>query len=113
LPILFDFEKPSTRDLQETIVNLAGMSRFILADISDPKSIPQELAVIVPQFRSVRVQPLLQSGYEPWAMYDHIKRYGWVLPLHIYSNQEKLLEDLKEQVIVPAESKARALGPHQ
>jgi len=113
LPILFNFEEPSTRDLQETIVTLAGLSRFILADISDPKSIPQELVVIVQQFPSVPVQPLLQSGYEPWAMYDHIKHYGWVLPLHIYSNQPKLLEDLKEHVIVPAESKARALGPHQ
>jgi hypothetical protein len=43
IPILFDFEKPSHRDLQETIVTLAGLSRFIIADISDPKSIPQEL----------------------------------------------------------------------
>ena len=46
-------------------------------------------------------------------MYDHIKRYGWVLPLHIYWNQKKLLKDFKEQVIVPAESKARTHGPHQ
>jgi hypothetical protein len=32
LPILFDFEKPSTRDTHETIVTLAGMVRFIIAD---------------------------------------------------------------------------------
>jgi uncharacterized protein YjbI with pentapeptide repeats len=104
VPILFDFEKPSTRDLEETIMTLAGLSRFILADISDPKSIPQELAVIVPQFPSVPVQPLLQSGYEPWSMYDHINRYGWVLPLHRYSNQQELLDGLRKQLILPADS---------
>ena len=32
LPILFDFEKPGTRDTHETIVTLAGMVRFIIAD---------------------------------------------------------------------------------
>jgi len=65
LPILFDFEKPSTRDTQETITTLAGMVRFVIADITDPKSIPQELASIVPDFPSVPVQPLLQTGYKP------------------------------------------------
>src|SRR5262249_38722416 len=69
LPILFDFAKPATRDTQETIVTLAGLARFIIADISDPKSIPQELGSIVPNLPSVPVQPLLETGYEPWGMY--------------------------------------------
>ena len=53
LPILFDFDKPGTRDRQETIVTLASLSRFVVADITDPKSIPQELASIVPTLPSV------------------------------------------------------------
>ena len=107
LPILFDFEKPSTRDTQETITTLAGMARFIIADITDPKSIPQELASIVPNLPSVPVQPLLQTGNEPWGMYDHIKRYHWVLPVVLYENQEALLTELEPKVIVPAEAKAK------
>lgn len=107
LPILFDFEKPSTRDTHETIVTLAGMARFIIADITDPKSIPQELASIVPNLPSVPVQPVLQTGYEPWGMYDHIRRYHWVLPLVLYENQEALLAELESKVIVPAEEKAK------
>jgi uncharacterized protein YjbI with pentapeptide repeats len=107
LPILFDFEKPSTRDTHETIVTLAGMARFIIADITDPKSIPQELAAIVPNLPSVPVQPLLQTGNEPWGMYDHIKRYPWVLPLVPYENQEALLTQLAPKVIAPAEKKAK------
>jgi uncharacterized protein YjbI with pentapeptide repeats len=107
LPIVFDFEKPSTRDTQETIVTLAGLARFIIADISDPKSIPQELASVVPTLPSVPVQPLLQDGYEPWGMYDHIKRFPWVLPLVKYENQQSLLRDLEPKVLGPAEAKAK------
>ena len=43
LPILFDFEKPRSRNTDETITLLARMARFVVADISDAKSVLQEL----------------------------------------------------------------------
>ena len=39
LPILFDFEKPSSRNFTETVRTLAHLSRFIIADLTDPSSI--------------------------------------------------------------------------
>jgi hypothetical protein len=41
LPILFDFDVPATRDITETVSLLARMARFIIADLTDPSSIPK------------------------------------------------------------------------
>jgi hypothetical protein len=58
LPILFDFEKPRSRNTDETITLIARMARFVVADISDAKSVLQELRAIVPDLPSVPVQPI-------------------------------------------------------
>lgn len=109
LPILFDFDKPATRDIHETVTTLARMARFVIADITDPKSIPQELVSIVEQLPSLPVQPILHEGSERWGMYDHIKRYPWVLAIHCYKDVDDLLNSLEEKVITPAEARAKEL----
>jgi len=109
VPVLFDFDKPRTRDTHETITLLARLARFIIADITEPRSIPQELVSIVEGLPSVPVQPLIESGSEPWGMYDHIRRYPWVLPIQQYRDLADLLVHLSERVIAPAEMKAREL----
>ena len=107
LPILFDFDVPATRDITETVSLLARMARFVVADITDAKSIPQELAVIVPDLPSVPVQPLLLEGSAEYGMFEHFARYPWVLETHRYPSSEQLIADLVERVIVPAEKYVR------
>jgi uncharacterized protein YjbI with pentapeptide repeats len=109
LPIMFDFEVPATRDITETVSLLARMARFIVADITDAKSIPQELAVIVPDLPSVPVQPLLLEGSAEYGMFEHFKRYPWVLETYRYASSERLIASLGERVIGPAENYARSV----
>jgi hypothetical protein len=112
LPILFDFEKPVSRDLTETISTLAHMARFVIADLTDVKSIPQELERIVPDLPSVPVQPILQASAREYGMFEHFKRYPWVLETYQYESLEEVIAALTEKVIGPAELKAKELvGP--
>jgi uncharacterized protein YjbI with pentapeptide repeats len=109
VPVLFDFDKPDNRDLTETVTTLARMARFIIADITDPMSIPLELHAIIPDL-AVPVQPLLKEGSTEFSMFRDLRRkYHWVLQVHIYRDTSDLLLLLGEKVIDPAEEKAREL----
>ena len=78
LPVLFDFEGPSSRDVTETIITLASLAKFVVADLSSPKSIPQELTQIIPNFPSLPVQPVIEKSQREYGMFEHFKRYPWV-----------------------------------
>jgi uncharacterized protein YjbI with pentapeptide repeats len=103
LPVVFDFQAPASRDLQETVSTLAHLARFIIADISDPRSIPQELASIVPQLPSVPVKPIICHGERPWGMYKSIARYPWVLELFEYRDFSDVTTAVETAIVKPAE----------
>jgi len=110
LPIVFDFDVPTNRNVTETVTTLARLACFIIADLTDPKSIPQELAFIVPDLPSVPVQPLLHARSKEYGMYEHFKSFPWVLPAYRYTTVDRLLASLREHVIEPAENRAKELA---
>ena len=75
LPILFDFDKSTNRSLTETVSTLAHLARFVIADITEAKSIPQELHKIVPGLPHLPVQPILLTGNTGYAMFEDFKYY--------------------------------------
>ena len=109
LPILFDFDVPATRGITETVSLLARMARFIIADLTDPSSIPKELEAIVPSL-ALPVQPLIEGSSLPYAMFKDYWKYEWVLPVYRYEGLEPLLATLAEKVIAPAEEKVKGLA---
>jgi Pentapeptide repeats (8 copies) len=108
VPILFDFDVPATRDITETVSLLARMARFIVADLTDPSSIPKELEAIVPHL-AVPVQPLLE-GERPYAMFQDYWKYDWVLPIQRYENVTSLIGTGATKFIEAAESKMNELA---
>lgn len=109
LPMLFDFDKPASRNLTETVSILAHMARFVIADISAAKSIPQELQKIVPNLPSVPVQPIIQSGMQVYGMFDDFFDHSSVLPLYEYGSKKSLLASLEKDVLLPAIEKANEI----
>jgi len=105
LPVFFAFEKPRTQATVETISRLARMSRFVIVDLTDAKSLLQELRSIVPNSPSVFVQPLLLGSQEEPGMWDFFRKLPWVLEPVRYTDQNAIIARLDEKVIAPAEAK--------
>lgn len=102
LPIVFDFDRPTDKDFTETIKTLAGISYFVIADVTNPKSSPLELQATVPDYQ-IPFVPIIQEGESPFAMMaDLQQKYSWVLPTKSYDSIETLMKALKPGIIDPA-----------
>lgn len=110
VPMMFDFDKPTQRDFTETIKTLAGLSRFIIADITNPKSSPLELQATMPDYM-IPFVPIIHEDEEPFSMFRDLKqKYGeWVLDVLEYDSASGLLEVLDQAVVRPALERADQL----
>jgi hypothetical protein len=109
VPIIFDFERASSRDFTETIKILAGLSLFVIVDITRPKSVPQELTAVVPDYQ-IPFVPIIQHGEKPYSMFENFKKYKWVLqPVLAYQTRRELLANFENLILAPAWAKHIAL----
>jgi uncharacterized protein YjbI with pentapeptide repeats len=104
LPMVFNFDKPETKNFTETVRLLAGLSRFVIADVTNPRSAPLELQATVPECM-VPFRPIIEEGEEPFAMLEDlwIQHRDWVFEPLYYSSLEALVAALDEKIIKPAE----------
>jgi hypothetical protein len=110
LPIVFNFDKPETKDFTETVRLLAGLSKFVIADVTNPKSTPLELQATVPEIM-VPFRPIIAEGEKPFAMLQDlwIKHRDWVFEPIYYSSLDKLVGALDKEIIEPAEDRFKEL----
>lgn len=110
VPILFDFEKPSDRDFTETVSTIGHLARFVIADLTDPRSVPQELQRLVPNLPSVPIQPIIQEGQSPYSMFPDFGAYLSVMPPLRYRDSAHLQAILRSSVIEPAKLKSEEIA---
>lgn len=110
LPMLFDFERPSHRNFTETIKILAGLSLFIIADITSPKSSPLELQALVPDFM-VPLVAIIQKDDKPFPMFQDLRQNHGdrVLDLLEYDSLENLMNVFEEAIVNQALNKANII----
>ena len=109
LPVVFDFDRPSDKDFTETIKTLAGISYFVIADVTNPKSSPLELQSTIPDYQ-IPFVPIIEEGESPFGMMaDLQKKYSWVLKTVTYDSLETLMKVLKPLIIDPAMRKRQEL----
>jgi uncharacterized protein YjbI with pentapeptide repeats len=106
VPMVFNFDKPETKDFTETVRLLANLSHFVIVDITNPRSAPLELRAVVPDYM-VPFAPILQEGEEPFAMFvDLQNKYDWVLkPVIEYPSVDRLIEVFEDEIVEPAKKK--------
>jgi hypothetical protein len=91
---------------------LAGLARFVLADITDATEVRVELQKIVPDFTSLAVQPLLLRGCPELGSLSHLTKFPWVRPVFEYNDKEHLLASL-DRVVGLVEAKVSELREPQ
>jgi uncharacterized protein YjbI with pentapeptide repeats len=105
MPLIFDFEGPSAKDTTGTVETLARLARFVVADLTDPSSVPHELATTVPFLRTTPVLLFRKSGATGYSMARDLEAYPWVLGVHQYETSDLLVARLPDLV-----RQARALA---
>lgn len=118
IPIIFDFERATSKDFTETIKTLAGLSLFVIADITNPKSAPLELEATVPDYQ-IPFIPVMQDGEKQFSMFTDLRKYDWVARLLTYTSLPELMKVFKVAILDEAfklhatilQRKAEALKP--
>jgi hypothetical protein len=107
LPIMFDFDPTTNQTIIETVKTLAGLSRFVIADITDARRVPHELLIIDTHCRTVAVRLIKKRGEPEYGMLD-FRNSPWFVKGR-YENAEELIASIKENVIGPAKEKVKEL----
>ena len=84
----------------------AGLAKFVIADVTNPKSTPLELEALVPQIM-VPFQPIIEESDTPFSMLQDLwqQHRDRVLEPIYYSSIDALIASFDKEIIAPAEAR--------
>ncbi len=105
VPILFDFENTKNQSLLETVMTLAGMAKFIVADITAATMVREELRSIVEKYPAKPIQPIMLNGEKEYITLPEMFRdFKNILKTFVYVNKKDIVSGLSIGIIKPAEN---------
>ena len=90
MPMIFDFERPDNLSLTETVVTMAGLSKFVVVDLSG-SSVPAELQAILSQIK----KPVLAFG-DPFALFPDLADQTSIVSIE--GGEANLLDGLEDSL---------------
>ena len=106
IPMVFDFPPPRNRDVIESVAILAGLSHFVIADLTDARSTPLESQLLAPML-AIPFFPLVRRGDRVFSMFMDLQhKHPWVQPARTYRGRNHLEQLLAEWIIPTAEREA-------
>ena len=102
-PVVFDFEV--NLDLIDGVAVLAGLSKFVIADLTKASSTPLESLLVTSQVQ-IPFAPIIRKGARPFSMFRSLRtKYDWVLPTWEYRDRAHLVRNLERRIVNPCEEK--------
>jgi uncharacterized protein YjbI with pentapeptide repeats len=108
--VVFDFERPAARDYAETVVVLAGLSRFVVADFTSAREVRSEVLQVRQLYPRVPVVPIAREGVELPITMVNVFDAEQLAGLVRYDDVDDLVARLQDEVIGPAEARAAKIA---
>ena len=105
-----DFSNATLRQDNRILSSLAGLARFVIAEITEPRGVLQALVSIVESSPPVPIQIVHEQGAKPGRLNEGLKRYDWVFAPRSYKDGGELVKLLRQDLIGVSEAKAKELS---
>jgi uncharacterized protein YjbI with pentapeptide repeats len=107
-PVLFDFQRPRARNFLETVATMAGMARFVVADLTTPKMVLREIDFILRTCPSTPVATIIRRGEPVPASVLDFSDFGTFLEPVTY--EASMLAEALLKIIPSAEALAEQIA---
>jgi hypothetical protein len=111
VPVLFDFDRPDRLTMLESVLRFAAVSRFVIADLSDPKWVLAEFGKIVGAFHSLPVVPIIHASQDEDEVVAYVEGFRSAHTVVRYRDEAHLRSILDSEILRAGEALRAELKP--
>jgi len=111
VPILFDFDRPRELTMLESVLRFAAVSRFVIADLSDPKWVLAEFGKIAGAFNSLPIVPIIRASQREDEVIAYVEGFRSAHKVVRYRDEAHLRSILDSEILKAGETLHDELKP--